>query len=280
MKFLFTSLFLLSYSFAGLINGIALTVNGEPVTLYDIDRYAQLQGVSKEKATMELLKQSVTRDLAVKNNVVIDKDTVTAYINGVMKRNKLDRKSFEQNLQIEGLTYKEYEEQIHMQHLQQRLIGMLTYGKISEPTQEDRKNFFNQNSSKFSMPSNIEVVQYSSPNQQSLINKQRSPMFIPKDITQETKTINPKTVNPQLAQILLATKLRTYTKVFPVSATSYTMFYISNIGKVTQAVFEDVEKEVTQQLKSQKRNSFINNIFQDAMRKANINYIMIKPLDL
>ncbi len=280
MKYLLSFCLFTSLSFAGLINGIAFTVNGEPVTLYDIDRLAQQQNLSKERAAMELLKQSVSKDLALKNNVTIPKGTVTAYINNVMKRNKLNRKSFEQNLKIEGLSYKEYESQIYMQHLQQRLIGMLTHGKISEPTLEEKKNFFEQNINTFSMPSSIEVVQYESKSQQSLVNIQRSPMFAPADIIKTIKTIDPKTINPQLAKVLLSTKLKTYTKVFPISQTNFTMFFISSIGQRETPSFEAAQKQVTQELKNQKRHNFINNIFQDEMRKATINYIKIKPLDI
>lgn len=279
MKALFTFLLLSSLSLAGLLNAIAFTINGEAVTLYDIDRVAQRQGFSKEEAAIELIKEVIAKDLAQKQQIIIPKANITNYIKGIMNKSNLDRKTFEQNLKLEGLTYDEYFNQIHMQKIQQALAGSLTRGKVSAPTEQEKLNFFNQHLSDFSLPESIDVVEYTSANRQSLINIQRSPMFAPQDVKKVNKTIYLSTINPKLAQLLLTTKEKTYTKIIPLTISSMAMFYVQKIGPRKTAEFASVEKRLTQILFNEKRQTFISNFFQDQMRKAQINYIKIKPLD-
>jgi hypothetical protein len=280
MKLLLLVTLFTQLSFAGLLNAVAFTVDGEPITLYDIDRVKLQQKLSDEQAAVELLKQRITLNLAKEKNVAVDKANVTRYIDGIMKKNNMDRKAFEQNLQIENLSYDEYFQQVYVQQVQQQLIGMLTYGKITAPTMEEKKNFFEQHIDEFSMPISISVTEYTSPNQQSLVNKQRSPMFFPQDMTQNNKEMNPQTINPQLAKLLLSTKVNSYTQIFQASATTYMMFYIRAFGERATADFASVEKQLENSIMGKKKNTLINNIFQDEMRKANINYIKIKPLEI
>ena len=280
MKALFTFLLLSSFSFAGLLNAIAFTVNGKAVTLYDIDRVAQRQSITKEEASVELVKELIAKELAELHNITIPKATVTAFIKDIMDKSNLDRKTFEQNLKIQNLTYDEYFNQVYMQKLQQALVGSITRGKISAPTKQEKLNFFNQHLNDFSLPENIELIEFTSPNRQSLVNIQRSPLFAPKDVKKVTKTVYLDKVNPKLAQLLLATKEKSYTKVIPLTINSMGMFYIKKIGPRKTAKFETVEERLTQILSNEKRQTFINNFFQDQMRKAQINYIKIEPLNL
>lgn len=279
-KSLLIFLFLSSLTWAGLLNAVAFTVNGEPVTLYDIDRIKQQQKLTQEQASLELLKKAITKEMAHEKNIVVEKSMITTYIKGIMEKNNLDRKAFEQNLQIEGLSYDEYFDQIYLQHVQQRLIGMLTYQKVTTPTEKEKRNFFEQHASEFSMPKSISVTQYSSANQKSLQNKQRSPMFFPKDIKQKESVIIPSKVNPKLASLLLKTKKNSYTNIVQTSANSFMMFYIKSFGKAEVPNFNAVEKQIEQTMMATRKNTLINNIFQDAMRKAAVTYIKIKPLNL
>lgn len=280
MKALFTFLLLTSLSFAGLLNAIAFTVNGKAVTLYDIDRVAQRMGLSKEEASVELLKELVIKDLAELHKINIPEASITAYIRNIMEKNNLDRKAFEQNLKLEGLTYDEYFKQIYMQKLQQNLLSTISRGKFSAPTKQEKLNFFNQHIDDFSAPEKIEVTEFKSANKHSLINIQRSPMFAPQDVEKVNKTVYLDKINPKLAQLLLTTKEKSYTKIISLNINTMGMFYIRKIGPKKRVKFESVEKRLTQIIGNKRRQTFVNNFFQDQMRKARVNYIKIKPLDL
>jgi len=280
MKALFTFLLLTTLSMAGLINAIALTVNGKAITLYDIDRVAQQQKVSTKRAAGELIREEIAKELAELYKIIIPKREVLAQIKKIMQQSKLDMKGFKQNLAIEGLTYDEYYNQVYMQKLQNSLIRTITRGKVSQPTKQEKINFFNQHIKEFSMPASIDVIEYKSPNKQSLLNIKRSPMFAPSDVQKTKKTLNLNKINKKLAQVLLSTKEKTYTKIIPLSISGMGMFYISKIGERVAPEFTSVEKKLIQIMMSEKRQTFVNNFFQDQMRKANIHYIKIKPLEL
>lgn len=279
MKAFFTFLLLTTFSMAGLLNAIALTVNDKAITLYDIDRVAQQQGISKQSATAELIREEIAKELADLYNIVISKREITAHIKKTITQSGLDMKGFKQNLAMEGITYNEYFNQLYMQKLQNNLIRTITNGKISQPTEQEKLNFFNQHISEFSLPETISVIEYSTSNRQSLINIQRSPMFSPQDVTQKHTVLEVKKLNQKLVQLLLSSKVKSYTKIIPLSINSMGMFYIKKFGKKVAPEFKAVEQKLIGIMMTQKRKTFVNNFFEDQMRKAHINYIKIKPLD-
>jgi hypothetical protein len=265
---------------AGLVNAVAFTVNGIPVTLYDIDRFAQQQNISKVKASLELFKQAITQEIAEEKKVKISKLEVKAHIKAIQDRANLDDKSFKQSLQIQGLTYDEYYHQIYMQKLQQKLVGTITYGKVSKPTKKEKINFFNQNIKEFSLPASIDTTFFQSPNKMSLVQIKRSPMFTPADVKRVDQAIDPKKINPKIVEILLTTPIKSYTKIIQLGAKSYGMFFIKKIAASVTPDFKSVEKQVEKILMTKKRSTYINNFFQDKMRQANVKYIKIEPLEL
>ncbi len=280
MKAFLTLLTLTTFSMAGLLNAVAFTVNDTPITLYDIDRLAQQQKMDKTQASIELFKQAIIKEVAEEKKITISKTEVSSHIQAIQAKNNMDEKTFRQSLRFQGMSYDEYFNQVYMQKLQQKLIGTLTYGKISEPTQKEKENFFYQNIKDFSLPSTIETTFFQSSNKASLAQIKRSPMFAPDDVTRVDESLDPKKVNPKIVQILLSTPLKSYTKIMKLGANQYGMFFIKSVGAMEKADFESVEKQVEMVLMSQKRSTFINNFFQDKMRQAKVTYLKIKPLDI
>ena len=78
---LFLSLVISSgISFAGMINGIAIIVNDEPITLYDIDKTMSVNNVSKNEAVSYLIDKILYDQLVKENNITADIFEITDYI--------------------------------------------------------------------------------------------------------------------------------------------------------------------------------------------------------
>ena len=280
MKY-FLAFLLLSVSlFAGLINGIALTVNEGPITLYEIDTFAQKNRMSKQQATIELIKQLLIKQAAKSNNIEITEGQVEERIRMVMKQNSMDKDQFKQQLALQGLTVEMLSEQFKEQMIQQQFIGFLTQGKITQPSDKEKKEYYQLHKKEFSMPSRIDVTEYLSRDKDALISIQKSPLFSPQGVQQSEKSLNPKDINPQLAQMLMSTKKDTYTQIAPMSQTVFAMFYVKGFGKYTIPEFEDVAKRLDQVMQTNKRNELLKNFFTDAMRKADINYLRVQKIAL
>ena len=278
MKLILTLLLLLPSLYAGIINGIALTINEEAITLYEIDALSQQAKISQEQATMELIKKSITKIVAEEKNIIIEPSEIEARIKEIQEKNNFTDEQFEQQLSIQGLSKELLFEQFEYQQLQQRVIGMITYGKVSEPSIEDKKVFYELHKDEFAMPKSITITQYSSADKNALESILRSPLFSPANVVQEDRTVNPQETNPQLLKLLLATKKGNYTQILPLGPQTFGMFYIKKIGAKQTPSFKTLEKRLSQMIQEEKKNSIINNFFTDEIRKANINYLRVKAI--
>ena len=277
MKYLLTFLLFTTLQ-AGLINGIALTVNEEPITLYDIDTYAQQLRITQAQATMELIKKVLTKQLAKEKNIFVEKAEIEAQIKEIELKNSLTTEAFDQQLALQGLTRAMLFEQFEYQQLQQRLIGMITYGKIHEPTIEEKNTYYALHKEQFGMPKSITLIEYRSPNQNSLASIKRSPLFSPQDVHEEEKTLPTHDMNPQLLKLLLGTKEGYFTDILPMGERMFGMFYVRSLGEVAIPAFEQLEKQLTQIIQAEKRNTLIENFFTDEIRKATIKYLRVDPV--
>ncbi|KIM11166.1 MAG: hypothetical protein KU37_05815 [Sulfuricurvum sp. PC08-66] len=263
---------------AGIINGIAMVVDGTPVTLMEIEKLSAQAGISQSQAQYELAKQALTVRLAKEHQVDISESEIDLYIDGIMRQNNLTKEQLKQQLKLQGTTYPKFVEQIKNQQLYQRLVQALTYSKLSTPTDEEKRAFFAQNSADFATPQSIDVIEYHSPNQASLQSIAKSPLFAPADVTQEHKTLTLNSINPQLAQLLLSTPVSSYTAVLPLGAQTYGMFYIAQLGAVETPNYETIEPKLEAIMQNKQRNMIMKTLFEDALRKANIDYLRVEPL--
>ena len=67
-------------SFAGMVNGVALTVNDDPITLYDIDKAMSTNKISKNEAVGLLIDKTLYEQAIKENNISADIFDVNNYI--------------------------------------------------------------------------------------------------------------------------------------------------------------------------------------------------------
>ena len=81
-------------SFAGMVNGVALTVNDEPITLYDIDKTMSTNKISKNEAVGLLIDKTLYEQAVKENNISADIFDVNNYIEKLANANGMDLYSF------------------------------------------------------------------------------------------------------------------------------------------------------------------------------------------
>lgn len=280
MKYLILLLTLVSFSQASLLNGIALTVNETPITLYDIDTLAQASQVPKEKAAFELIKTAITQQVAKAKKITMSDEQVQSRISMIMEQNHMNKKQFVQQLGLQGMSYESFKKRIKAQLLQQRLMGVLTQDKITKPSESEKKAFYELHKTEFAIPKTIEATEYHSQDMQALESVKKSPLFAPANVTQRAVTLNAQQTNPQLYELLVKTPNNSFTQIFPLGQGNYGMFYLSNKADAKAPAFETIKDKLTPMMQAEQRNSIVNNFFQDEIRKAKIKYLRIDPLPL
>ena len=124
-------------SFAGIVNGVALTVNDEPITIYDIDKTVSINKISKNEAVGLLIDKALYEQAVSQNNITADVFDVNEYIEKLAKANGMDLYSFKAIVKQKYANYADFEEEAKDAVIRQKLIQKIVKGQLAVATQED-----------------------------------------------------------------------------------------------------------------------------------------------
>ena len=147
------------------VNKIIATVDGDPVTMYEVHRFGQtnLQGRQLAAANPSALLDAVitekliAREVSDKGIVVRDED-VTRYVEQIKERNKLDDAGLQQALAAQGLTMEAYRAQLRGEIQKAQLINREIRGKVSI-TPEDVRRYYDAHKEEYETPARTQVAQ-------------------------------------------------------------------------------------------------------------------------
>jgi len=139
-----------------LIDSVVASVNGEPITLRDIESrlgrasqvsLTQLRNSSDARFVLDqLIQEQLVRAEAEQRQVEVTQLEVDRYINEVMSRNNLSEEGLKEALAREDRTIDEYRAQIEMDILQTKLASAIFRGGVTVSDQEV-ENFLAENPS-------------------------------------------------------------------------------------------------------------------------------------
>ncbi len=119
---------------AGLVDGIALVVNDEPITLYDIDQKMLESNLSKKDAVSLLIDELLYEQELRKYNIEVDIFDVNNFIEKIAARNKMDLYQFKSIIKQKYKDFARYENKIKKDISRQKLISKVLRGNLKKPT--------------------------------------------------------------------------------------------------------------------------------------------------
>lgn len=271
---LFLVLFLSSAVFAELIDGVAITVKGSPITLYEIKEQMKLANMPLKQATNLLIRQKL-EELEIKDRKIeVYSSDVYEDIKQTAARNNMDISAFYEAIRnSNGLTSTQLKEKIKQKLLSQKLYGSIAYSSISQPSDADIKDYYELHKSKFVHPSAFDVVIYAAKSQDRLKEKVDNPMFYAPDVqTSEQHLIYDK-ISPELAQLLSRTPLNSFTQIIPNAQNGFMSFYIKNVDSAKESSIESVRNQIVSQIMAAKRETVLSEYFERMKLNADIKHI-------
>lgn len=146
------------------INAILATVDGEPVTLYEVRQFEkknvrlrQAQPASLAESLQAVITEKILEQEIKQKGIVVRDEDVDAYVQQVKQRNRIDDRQLEEALQQQGLTLEEYRKQVRQDLARQQLIAREIRGKVSV-TPEDIDRYLEAHKEEFSGPARIRVA--------------------------------------------------------------------------------------------------------------------------
>ena len=162
---LFAVLVLTAPVHAELVNKILATVDGEPLTVYQLKQFTErsLRGrqITPSMDQSQLLDALITdkivqKEVADKGIVVRDED-IDRYIESIKERNKLDDERLKEALRAQGLTLESYRAQVREDIQKQQLVAREIRGKVSVSPEEVQR-YYDAHLAEYSTPAKVQVA--------------------------------------------------------------------------------------------------------------------------
>ena len=259
-------------SFAGMANGIALTVNDEPITLYDIDKTMSINKISKNEAVGLLIDKTLYEQAVKENNISADIFDVNNYIEKLANSNGMDLYSFKTVVKQKYGNYEDFENEAKDAVTRQKLVQKIVKDQLAVATQEDMELYYEKNKAQFSSSKIYEVTQYTSKNKASLISAINSPMVIPTDVEKSPIKLGVENLQPQIQFLLNETKINNFTPIFTANKQFVSLFVTRKEGTAILD-FESVKAKIFNDIMTTREKKYLKDYFEKEKLTADIKIV-------
>jgi peptidyl-prolyl cis-trans isomerase SurA len=267
------SLLLSATLFGEIINGIAIRVNGEAITTYDIDK-AVKESKQPRANVVKLLIQNILEDGEIKKlGLEASNREVDQFIDNIVTQNRMSsREQLYAQLSNEGIDRKDFRESAKRQILRPKLYQRIASLKISTPSEDEMREHFQNNISKYQSAKEFRVTIYSSTSREELERQLMNPLRTSQFVRVENKVLDASRVAPQLSSVLQNLKEGEFSPVLPIGG-GFVSFFLIDRGAINEVSFEDVRKQIENELYFQQQGKIVESHFQEIGEDAIIEYI-------
>lgn len=271
-KLLFAFVLSASVASAGLIDAIALVVNDDPITLFDIEKRKAEGNLTKEQAVSNLVDEALFSQLVRKNNITADIFDVNNYLEKLAASNGMDLYTFKSIIKQKYQDYDKYEEQTKQLIIKQKLTEKLVRGNLKLANEEDLKIYYENNSSKFTMATRVKALQYASKNKADLNRVRTNPMANIPGVSKSPVDLDQTNLNSQLRFIINETAINQFTPVFTANKQFVTLMILQKENQST-IKFEDVRDRIFNIVMQDREKKYLKDYFEKAKLSADIKVI-------
>jgi parvulin-like peptidyl-prolyl isomerase len=272
--------FLSSFLQAELVDGVAIVVKGEAITLYDLKEEMRLSKVSLEAAKEVLIRKKLEDAEIKERKIKVSSSEVYDEIKKIAQRNNMKvSELYEAVRSASGLTSTEFKTKTRERLLSQKLYSAIAYQSLEEPTEDEIEEYYQLHKNNFAHPAGFTVIIYTSKDKARLKEKMDNPMFYSPDLHAQEKHFEYDKISPELAKFLEKQKLNTFTPIVPNGKGAYMSFYIKEIESAKEAGFRTVKNQIINLMMGDKREQVLSDYFARLKGNADIKVVRL-PKDV
>ena len=272
MKKLIATLFCCHFAFGAISDGVAITVNNEPITLFEIAKNSSTNSVSKAQAADSLINDLLFHQELKKNNISVDMLEIQERIELIAKNQNLTSASLKEKIKSQNQNYDDFVTQIKDQMMREKFIQKIVRQNIKIANEEDLKLYYENNPTKFQSAQSFEVTQYSSKNRQNLNTAVGSVLSKVENVEKTNFSLQSSEINPQLLGLLNETQDGTFTPIFN-AGEKYVSFLVTKKINVATMEFEKSKDKIFEIVMKQREDAFLKEYFNKIRLNAKIQII-------
>jgi hypothetical protein len=273
---IFFSLLIATFLQAEVYDGVAVVIQDKIITLYDIKQEMKQDKLSVKQATDLLIRQKLEAIELQKRKITVGSSEVYEDIKQLAQRNHLSVGEFYDAVrETNGLTSTQLKEKIKQKLLSQKLYNAIAMSSLSEPSEEEIKEYYELHKNDLQHPIAFNVIIYDARDKRVLQTKASNPMFYSPQIRSNEQTLPYNRISPELASLLEKTKPYHFTPVVPNGKGGFMTFYLKNVQTAKNLPLEDVRNEIINTLMAKKREAVLSDYFARLKDNTDINIIRL-----
>jgi len=258
------------------IDGVAIMVKDQAITLYDITQAMKENKIPQEQA-IEMLERKKLESIEIKErHITASKQDVFEDIQRMAEQNKMSIiELYEAIESSQGLSEKKLKEKIKEKILNQKLYNAIAFSHLEQPSDDEISEYYNLHKKEFLKPSSFSVIIYQCPDKNLLQEKIDNPMFYSPKVQSEERTFEATKMNPRLAGLLSKTPANSFTQVLPSPNGGFMSFYVKEKGTSAVPDIKAIRPQISNALMGQKRESILKDYFDRQKLNADIKVIRL-----
>lgn len=150
---------------ATVVNKILATVDGEPITMYQLKQYSDRNlrtkqgpgGLDQAQTLDALITDKVIEKEASDKGIIVKDEDINHYVDGIKERNHLTDEQLQEALAAQGLTKEAYRTQVREEIQKAQLINREIRGKVNV-TPEEVERYYKAHLAEYSTPARIQLA--------------------------------------------------------------------------------------------------------------------------
>jgi len=259
-------------SFSGIITGVSVIINDEPITLYEVYKYSQKFKISKKESLNLLVRQKLEESQIKKFGIDADTFEVDQYIEHIANNNGMSQYEFFNMLKSKDIKINDYKKEIKAKIKKDKLYQRIFAGKLGSIDESEVEKFYKSNPEQFRQANSFDVTSYTSTNGNNLVAIIKNPMLRPSAVQIEDKEIPASALSNQLKALLNQTKDGTFSKITTIKNQKI-MFFVKEKKDFITLPYDKVKQSIYRVLSQQKEQAILKDYFEKIKASATIEVV-------
>ena len=255
-----------------IIDGIAIKVDGNIITLYEISELQKAKKLPRQSAVDELINEKLKENEIKRLNIKVDDSRINDELNNIATANKITRAELENALIAQKINIDEYKAELKNHITNRELMQKILQTNSALTSESDLLAFYEKNKDEFKIPTKIKVTSYTATSDVELQKFLQNPMMLNPNIQSKDEEIDIRSLPMQVIGVFLDTPERRFTPVLNAGNTLI-VFFIKEKGGKEILPFENAKSMVMQKYSQARENDILNEYFAKIKASARIEIV-------
>lgn len=252
-----------------IVGGVAIKVNGDPITIYEIKNIQKQRHFDKSQAVEFLIAQRLKTQEIERLKINVDDERLDREIENIASQNQMNTQQFMLALKREGIEYDLYRDELKDQIETRELMRNVLLS--AETSSEDEiHRYYNEHKSEFNTPKEVEVARYSAKNPKLLERTIANPNTTISGVEKTQEKLELSALNPQIAQLFSSLKEGRFSQILDAGGGNYVTFRVVKKHGQTLMSFEEARQYIAQKLSQNSQEKVLSEYFEKIKQKAHI----------